>query len=306
MVIEQCYDNIDVLKCLVRRGASVNTTDEELSTPLHKAAQMYSTGPLEYLIQNGANVNAADSRGRTPIHYAAAIKTKYKGIILLSQNGALTDVLSNDEHSKDSYDRSRYLGAPQTPLQIATQLNNYEAVSALLELGANVKQTSKHGDTALHYAFEYQETALIAELLISKGANVNAANEKGQTPLHAISRMGSRLLVEFLLDNGASINAQDNEGKTALHEIIDFDPIDQIVKLLIEKGSDLKKTDKNAQTALHYAAKKGIETCVELLIENGVEIDAVDNDNRLPLYYALKNEHHECANLLISKAMRAN
>ena len=39
-------------------------------------------------------------------------------IQVLAQNGAFIDVLSNDEHSKDSYDRSRYPGAPQTPLQI--------------------------------------------------------------------------------------------------------------------------------------------------------------------------------------------
>lgn len=55
------------------------------------------------------------------------------------------------------------------------------------------------------------------KLLISKGAEVSAKDDYGQTPLHRAVLMGHRDVVEFLVANGASIDPKDNAGRTPLH-----------------------------------------------------------------------------------------
>ena len=89
----------------------------------------------------------------------------------------------------------------------AVQATNLSTVTALLNAGAEVNKTNLHGDTALHFGtsnllsliinwnnlkarlvFKVSDAgefkAKLAEILVEKEADVNAANEKGRTPLH--------------------------------------------------------------------------------------------------------------------------
>jgi len=56
----------------------------------------------------------------------------------------------------------------------------------------------------------------ISELLITKGADVNAINSVGDTPLHSAARAGHKDIVELLIAKGADVNAKDNQGRTPL------------------------------------------------------------------------------------------
>ncbi|MEI6614222.1 MAG: ankyrin repeat domain-containing protein, partial [Chrysiogenales bacterium] len=57
----------------------------------------------------------------------------------------------------------------------------------------------------------------VAEILIAKGADVNARNVKKRTPLHNAAGMGHKAVVKSLLTKGAEVNAQDDSGLTPLH-----------------------------------------------------------------------------------------
>lgn len=56
----------------------------------------------------------------------------------------------------------------------------------------------------------------IVKLLINHGADINAKNERGETPLHLATRYCFNKIVKLLLENGADPNIKDNEGKTPL------------------------------------------------------------------------------------------
>ena len=86
-------------------------------------------------------------------------------------------------------------------------------VAALIERGADINN-SKPGETALHSAIAERHPD-IARLLIMNGANVNAQNRSGRTPLHFVARiLPDGKLAELLIARGADINAKDKEGET--------------------------------------------------------------------------------------------
>ncbi len=75
------------------------------------------------------------------------------------------------------------------------------------------------GWTPLHKA-AYEGYREIVELLIAKGADVNAKNKRGMTPLHLAAEYGRNQVVELLIAKGTDVNAEDEDGETPLNRAI--------------------------------------------------------------------------------------
>ncbi|MHC4540673.1 MAG: ankyrin repeat domain-containing protein [Planctomycetota bacterium] len=86
-----------------------------------------------------------------------------------------------------------------------------DVIQTLIAKGADINAKDQHGETPLA---EHGSTR-IAEFLIPNGADVTAKNNKGETPLHCATFWGYRQIVELLMAHGADINAKTNEGQTA-------------------------------------------------------------------------------------------
>jgi ankyrin repeat protein len=128
------------------------------------------------------------------------------------------------------------------------------------------------------------------EILISHGADVNAKNEMGMTPLHGACKKGFYDIAELLIEQGAEVGLFHQRDATPLHLACRAGSL-ELVELLMVHGADINaKCPWNASTPLHEASSGGSKLVVELLIEHGAEINALDSDRATPLNRAANDD----------------
>ena len=135
-----------------------------------------------------------------------------------------------------------------------------------------------------------------AKQAIAAGADVNAKDVVGRTPLSHAAEAGHKEIAELLIANGADVNAKDKPGWTPLFYAA-FSGRTEVAELLIAEGVDVNAKD-NLGT-LRYAASGGHKEIVELLIANGADVYAKGGGNgTTPLDMAIRLRRTETIDLL--------
>lgn len=190
-------------------------------------------------------------------------------------------------------------GTPGEKLLKAAKEGDVQEVKGLLDKGADVNARDERGYTPLHELIPWGKTennrTEIASLLIEAGADVNARTEEGNTPLHLAAGRDSTEVAFLLIEAGADVNARESRyGKTPLHNAIFFETI----TLLIEAGADVNAWSENGWTPLHWAATKGQTEIASRLIKAGADVNARDKEGNTPLHWAAYFDNTETAELL--------
>ncbi len=138
---------------------------------------------------------------------------------------------------------------------------NIEAVKQAITDGADVNAKNRMGWTPLHQV----ATKEIAELLIAKSADVNAKDTYNRTPLHRAVEGGRKETAELLIAEGADVNAKDDYGTTPLHQVT----TKEIAQLLIAKDADVNAKDDGGMAPLDFAITTYNLSISDFLIKHG-------------------------------------
>ncbi len=230
-----------IVRLLLDRGADPNGAPPGTSPPLMLAALAGNSTVVELLLDRGADPEVIAPDGTTSLHVAAALGHP-QVVRLLLQRRVRVQAMTDQ-------------GA--TPLQLAAACGDPalvrlgDAEEALLsEKVAGAARGRGHAD--------------ICQALLARGANPNAGDFKGETPLMIAAAAGDTQILLDLLTWGARIEARDGEGATALMHAAARGKT-EAVRFLLGRKADPRAVNRNRETALALARRGGHAQAAALL-----------------------------------------
>ena len=142
----------------------------------------------------------------------------------------------------------------------------------------------------------------LAHLLHCNGSSVNTRGIYKNSPLHSVCNLGGYPeMIWILLKYGADINAQNDYGATPLHWAASS-PNPEVVRVLLEQSADPNISTHVGMTPLHNAVRWRSAPTVRLLLEHGVGVDVVDEEGKTALQSARESGFDEIVTLLAHAA----
>jgi ankyrin repeat protein len=233
--------DLETVTLLTGAHAPIDDAAPDGVTPLIAAVVKFQEPVALYLIEKGADVNASRA-GYTALHAAAltgqlnvakallAHKADPNAPLQLAKRFQAVFVPYNPELQTG---RLNQVGA--TPFMEAAKAVNTEMMRLLLANGADPKRTTESATTAMmlaaglgkrqatdmftfirYYTWDEDRSIATIQLLLDLGANINDANEFGETALHGATYHSAQKVIQFLVEHGANINATNWADQTPL------------------------------------------------------------------------------------------
>ena len=179
------------------------------------------------------------------------------------------------------------IGSYTHALSSAIERGDVQAIKSLASKGHDVNATSGSGRNMLTLCFRYG---------LQK---ISPFSDTRQISLMTREEVESKILemLDVLIDNGADINAQDLRGETPLNHAASLGHI-RIVEMLIARGADVNLAGRFGDRPLHNAVHSGNPHMVRMFIEKGADINLTGRNGWTPLQLAIKTDRQDIADLL--------
>uniref|UniRef100_A0AAV2L982 Uncharacterized protein n=1 Tax=Knipowitschia caucasica TaxID=637954 RepID=A0AAV2L982_KNICA len=287
--------------CLIQFIISVdsellNSKDEQGNVPLHWAVEKNQAESCKALMDLEADPNILNKSLLAPLHLA--VSKGHNNLIELFISYSRTDLNFEGD-----------LG--NTPLILASCINNSEALSILIKNGAKLCHQNRLGHFPIHAAaFSGSKKAM--EVILKAGdeigygplKQISYLDKSKSSPLHLAVRGGNLETIQLCLETGAKVDQQQNDRSTPLHLACTQGAL-EVVKIMlssVDQVADIiNLTDGASQTPLHRATIFDHTELAEYLISLGADLDSVDCKRNTPLLLATSCGSWRIVALLLSK-----
>lgn len=304
--------NIEIMEYLFKNGAKLNIFDDKGYSALNFAASsgQANTKVYDLLISKGIDPKKdVDNNGGNALLLAAPHDNKDFALINYFIGKGL-DLNSIDKNGNTAFNYAARVGNIATlkaliargvkyndnAMLIASQggrgsSNTLELYQYLESLKIKPTVVGKNGENVFHSIVRKEKQGDIVKYFLSKGVDLNKADNDGNTPfMNAAATSGDKEVMDILLAYTKNINQTNKKGVTALAQAVKGNT-PEVVALLIDKGADLMVIDENGNNLVPYLIQSynpqktsDFEAKMKLLIERGLNFD-VPQKNGNTLYH---------------------
>ena len=251
--------NIDLVTLLLDQNVNVNSVTIDGKTALHIAVDKSEDAIIHKLLAQKADPSLTDVLGNTSLHLAVYLTQERKPWTAIARASYVSPSLApyracSAQTVRAVIDHGGDVNAVnnrgQTALWFACADGHESIVKILLDAGADPNITDKYGDSCLHAAIHGLCSTKVIQEIHDHGAQVNAVNNDGATPLLLACSTAQEEAVKLLLRAKADPNIAYADGDTSLHASIAADCNKETILELIDYGADLNAINTRGRTAL--------------------------------------------------------
>jgi len=310
--------NLEMIQYLLDRGAKTNIIDDNGNTALTFAAAtgQVNTKLYDLLIKHGFNPKVEKNHsGANALLLIAPYIKDFSLIDYFTSKGV--DLRSTDNNGNGMFNYAartgniallKHLVAKGLPYkELASDGGNamifasrgtrnvtnvLDVYQYLESLGVNPNVVTKNGVNPLHAIAGKVKDSKIYSYFLSKGVNINQADDKGRTPFTNALTRNSLDIVQFLLNKGADVNTKDKKGNNLAYHLIrsyrsnKFEEFQQKVKLLVNNGLNIAEHQQDGNSLYHLALETNDMKLLQWVRENKVDINFKNQNGLTALHKA--------------------
>ncbi|KAI2500193.1 Transient receptor potential cation channel [Fragilaria crotonensis] len=225
-----------------------------------------------------------DKNGRTALHLACASYQCFELVTELVKN------YSDDVEVQDSTNMRPLHVAVSYAASVNGKADSLRIVRFLLtQVGADVNAKDGKGWTPLHYACQAIRSfgAELIRLLVEYGAETESGDKVGRTPLHVATLSGNHNLIAHLVEKVcATVDLRDNEGNTSLHVACTSGNF-VVARYLLNQCANADAENVHKQRPIHIACSNLQYEFLRLIVDRyGANVNVADRYRQTPLHKA--------------------
>lgn len=294
VALESTSNGLPLLQCLLSDNAGCHRRLAKGRTLLHCAARTLRPDLIQWLLQQGYSPDIQDDEGNTAAHVVCK-HSNARSTHDDEDSGGLSACLQSLHEQGATFEQFDTCG--NLPIHVAAKNGR---VRPLLDLGASASaQSTQTGSTPLHILCGSEHCRVNEVLaLLDHGADVNARDDDGQTPIMCAMGPAQIDIIHCLVQHGADVKCTDRRGFNVIHHLCQV-PFESLMGTLEDKkffsrtflektflpsNADINQQTELGWTPLHLAVLHARGDLVELLVDFGAEVDCRNAIGHTPLH----------------------